>query len=311
MANEKFTIVKDRKSADVTIKKGQKVYVEDNKKGLGGSIIVAIVCFCISPLLVFKAMPLYGKLLSILYLLGSVLIILEPRFVKSRLSISSKYYSGISIYQKISYVLIGATYLFFCRNCFVQFINFRKYDYINADFTYTMKWLYICSLVSMILLLVTRFLTFIISNHLSIMDALKDEKIFWAILGPLIILTIVFGQLGLMKNDASSKTGPLININELTNVQTYENNVVLEYSFHNNTKTSVSEIKNIHIKVTNDTGNTVAEKTFDSVLTGWWDGHKDHKVSFTFDFPNEADATYFKTNSQVSLTTEISGFYLD
>lgn len=311
MANEKFTIVKDRKNADVTIKQGQKVFVEDSKKDSGRLMIFAIICFFISPLLVFKAMPLYGKLLSVLYLLGSIFLILEPRCIKSKISVSSKYYLGIRIYQKISYALIGATYLFFCRNCFVQFINYRKYDYINANFLFAIKWLYICSSATLVILLITRILSSKISSRSSIKETITDEKIFIIFTVCFLILTLIFGTMGIKANETSSKKGPVLTLNGLTYVETTDNNVTLAYSIHNNTKGTIHRLKNIHVRVTNDADNVVAEKTFESVSTGWLEKHEDATVRFTFDFPNDADITYFKSTSEVSLTTEISNYYLD
>lgn len=174
-----------------------------------------------------------------------------------------------------------------------------------------MKWLYICSSATLVILLITRIFSSKISSRTSIKKAIACEKTFIIFTVCFLILTLIFGTLGIKANEPSSKKGPVLTLNGLTYVETTDNNVILEYSIHNNTKGTILRLKNIHVRVTNDVGNVVAEKTFESVSTGWLDKYEDAKVRFTFDFPNEADITYFKSTSEVSLTTEISNYYLD
>lgn len=85
MSNEKFTIVKNRSEADVTVKEGQKVFLDDGKgkkkNDSGSLIIMGIILFFVSPFLVFRAMPTYGKILTIIYFLTTMFLFFEPRLV--------------------------------------------------------------------------------------------------------------------------------------------------------------------------------------------------------------------------------------
>ena len=209
-SDKKYKVVSNSRLADkkVYIKKSKNTSSKNDSSG-GGALLFSIV-FLISPFLVFKAMPIFGMLLTATYILSALYFILEPIIIKRKYDIPLEYKRGLRIYQKASYFFIGATYLFFCLNCFSIFLRHRESNYKNASFLFVFKWLTIAFAASIVILILIRIIALKMITKLSFEDTIFNEKMFIRIASIWLILTVVFGTIAIIKGQPSFNSKPMI-----------------------------------------------------------------------------------------------------
>lgn len=280
----------------------QKSKPTKSKEDGGVLTIGLIVLFLIAPILTFKALPLWGKIIDVVFLAYALFSLFEPKIRKKDYKyLYQDKYKPIRI---INYVLLLLTYLVYCRNCYVQYNNYKRYDYIGSDFTYALKIFTICLIITAFISAISRFIFLKISSKESTRDIFGKGKTAFIVALVVILISSITLSYGLKSKEGTSATGSMISLNAINSVDTGDSCVKIQYSIHNNTSGTIYRLKDLKVEIKDDNGTVVAKKTFETVDTGWWKGKTDQDITLIFNFPGEANETYFKSNSSVSLTTD-------
>ena len=113
----------------------------------GGTLLMAVFLFSLSPILTFGALPIWGKVITIVSLATALFLSIETSFFKKRLickmSRKEDFFHNFSMPDiktqmfKINLFLIigfGGIYTSYAVYTFGWYVNYRKYNYIGVDY---------------------------------------------------------------------------------------------------------------------------------------------------------------------------------
>lgn len=291
---------------------------EKNNTKNGGTLLMAVFLFSLSPILTFGALPIWGKVITIISLATALFLSIETSFFKKRLickmSRKEDFFHNFSMPDiktqmfKINLFLIigfGGIYTSYAVYTFGWYVNYRKYNYIGVDYFDTLLITAVFLIIFFFIYVIFRF-KFFEKIYSSFLVFVKDNTVLLMVL----LMSILTISSSLIYGICANEKRKPQNILDVVNYSyvTEHDSVELTCVFHNNTPADISKLDSVTVVIKDKSNQkTVSVKTYNNVRFEDWciKGNGEAKIILQIPYSFETINLWKEENIELSISYRI------